>query len=447
MKNSLVVRALSALLIFSFWQGALAVPDQVVSADGRVIVTGSDPRVRGAVLSTLTDLRSELRTVLGEMDVTETGEPARYEMRHNLLVSLVGRPGDQAPQTRYTHRVREVEGLEGYRIEMFIHLSRGLDRREVRKEVLERLLLEIGLREQLDEGQTLKVPAWLVAGVSERLAWRNGEADRGLYRALYESGHVLDLEELLEATDEAEMDAAARTAFRVSSGALVRAMLNQPQGEASFGRLLRDAATFEGEALALVRRHFPETGLSDESLAKWWALQLANLTQDFVSDTLGILETEDALRKVLRGTLDDENGKPVSYRVEEFHRIIALEKEQRALLLRPINEKLGLLAFRCFPSYRPMIEEYRKVLGDLLEGREEKMVARLTILREEREIFIEVGSQTEDYLDWFTINTASEISGDFEDYLRLKAQLESSRPESQSPIEAYLDVMQQLYNE
>ncbi|MEM9080616.1 MAG: hypothetical protein AAGC74_08000 [Verrucomicrobiota bacterium] len=433
------IAALASALLVNFE----VAPDRTISADEQVIIIGPDLGTRAAALSVVSEMRDELRLAV-DKEADEGNNQVR-PLNHLLVLELFGQPGDPAPPRLYSRRIRPVEGLDQLRFELNIHLARGLDRNALRREVLTCLLLDLGLKTNLLPDQQFNTPPWLIEGLLERLAWRKREADRGLYKSLYRRGAIFEVEDILTQKNPAQLNAAERTAFRISSGALVMAMLRQERGRESFTKFLEQIATFEGEPILLLRQHFPETALSENSLAKWWALQLENLTQDFVTETLDLLTTETALQNALRGTIDDEEGNPLSFQLENYHPILELEEDQRLLLLSQLSEQLGLLSYRCFPSCRPLILEYAKILQTLAKGQDDNLTARFTILREERELFQNIGLRTRDYLDWFQISTATELSGDFNDYLSIKAELDQRPTQQLGPIESYLESIQKLY--
>ena len=439
-----------SLVLLLLWQAVVAqdVPaparsTRVVSSDERVTVIGASAPACSTILTRATNLRKELKVNIQQLG-SEVNE-SQFALKNNLIITLVGQPGNPAPPSNYRIRVRSVEGSQRLRIELYIHLAKGLDQDRLRASLLECILMDHSLDGPLEENQIINVAPWLIAGISEKMAWRNNEADRGLYRALFKNDLMMAVEDLLNLEDPTKLDAAQRTSFRISSGAFVMAMLNQEEGSQTFLNYLATAPTYEGEPLLLFLNSFFTGGLSEQGLAKWWALQLANLTQDFVSETLTLLESEESLSEVLKGTLEDENGQIRNYRLIAYRDILALPKEKRELLISPILERLGLLAFRCFPSYRDLIVGYSHIARQLLEGDETDVPKLLEFLEKKRIDLEKVGERTRDYLDWYQITNATEVTGEFADYQRLKRELKTKTTSHQGSIERYLDAVQGLY--
>lgn len=428
------------------WGQAQATAEgKVVSADNRVVVFGANGVAAAAVLSEATALREELHYLL--KDPNGKANETLYPLRNDLVITLYGQPGD-TPQSRpFAIQPRPVEGSERFRIELNVDLAKGLNRKSLREYLLECLLMDRSLDSGVRDGQPIKVAPWLVAGMQERIAWREKEADRGLYKSLFKNGMMMDIEEMVALEKPEDLNAAERTTFRVSAGAFLMAMLNQDGGVGTFLEYLEKAPVHEGEPFLLFLNTFFTAGLSEEGLAKWWALQLANLTQEFVSETLTPLATEEALVKSLQGSLEEEGGGQRIYRLIAYRDILALPEEERRLLLSPMLERIGLLSFRAFPSYRSLLSGYARITEQLAEGDDEDVEELLMILEEKRNILRQVGERTRDYLDWYQIANATRLTGEFADYQDLKQRLESENPSHPGPVDHYLNAVQGLYDE
>ena len=418
---------------------------RVISTDERVLVFAKNRKTAGAVLIQITALREELNFIL--RDPTEKNKEVLIPIQNDLVVTLFGEIGDAPKKRPFSILPRAVEGSNRFRIELNVDLSRGINRERFREKVIECILMDRSLNENVRNEQPIKVAPWLVTGLLERMAWRNGEADRGLYKSLFKRGLMMDMEEVVTLANPAQLDAAERTVFRVSAGAFLMSQLNQDGGIKSFLDYLDIASSHEGDPFLLFRTSFYTAGLSDEGLAKQWALQLANLTQEFVTETLTPLETEQALNEVLQGILDHDDGSPRHYRLIAYQDILALPEKERRLLLGPMLERINLLSFRCFPSYREMLSGYARITTQLVEGNDQDIIELLTILEEKRTALKKVGVRTRDYLDWFQIANATELTGEFSEYQKLKRELETELAPHPGPIDRYLNAVQKLYGE
>lgn len=415
-----------------------AAPDQVVSRSGQFRVSGGEALVRG----TLAILAEEAKTELLQLTEEKDG------WKVPVVVRLFGKQGDPLPPRTVAMQLVVVEGVKELRLD--VHLSRGIEHERFKRAVTATLLYERALRGGLpDQDAVLDVPPWLFDGLREATAWRLNQTDRRLYQALFRQGGLFKVDDLFATSEAAfeDMDGATRAAFRVSSGAMVMALLEQPQGREGFRAFLTAAPSYEGEMPGLLAKHFPELNLSETSLAKWWALQLANkggLNQ--ATDILNIARTEAALNEALRLNFRTPEGIIQQKELAAWPELAALKEPERAAAVRPAEDALVRLSFRCFPSYRPLLAEYQIVLASIARNRTGEVSAKLASLQETRNTMITRANRARDYLDWFEISRARETSGAFDDYLRLKERLKSNPHRRKDELSSYLDRMDRIFH-
>lgn len=418
-------------------------PEWIVSRSEQFRVSGGDALVRGNAAMLAEEGKDELLRLTEEKDAWKVP----------VTIMLAGKPGDPPPPRTIAMRLLMVEGAGELRID--VHLARGLDQEQERERfkraVTAALLYERSIRQRKpgDADTPLFVPPWLSDGLREATAWRLNQSDRKLYEALFKRGGLFKIEDLFAMSENGfeEMDAAMRAAFRVSSGALVMALLEQPQGKEGFRAFLSEVAGFEGEMPSLLRKHFPELNLSETSLAKWWALQLANKgALNLLTDIFSVAQTEAALNESLHLDFKDAEGIVRRKELSAWPELSALKQPERAALIRPARDALARLSFRCFPSYRPMLSEYQLILDDIARDKTTDVAARLAALDERRKTMIARSARARDYLDWFEITRARETSGAFDDYLRLKERLKANPHQRKDPVSDYLDRMEKTFH-
>lgn len=406
------------------------------SRSRQFVVHGANLQVRNAV-ATMADetLAALVRKVGGE-----------GEVKNPIVIELRGVPGDPEPPNLFA--VSPYALNDGFRLQLDVHLARGLDREKLERHVLELLVYERSLRGRSSVGFTdrLLIPDWLVEGLLESFRWQRKDGDRELYAALFERKALFTVERLLPEDAANGLGAGERAAFRASSGALVMALLEQDGGKEGMAGLLGEVATFEGQQMALLMKHFPDMNLGENSLEKWWALQLARMSEAPVTEMMRIADTEEALDKALVIEFGDGEDGVIALRPEEFRDVMALEPKRRLEAIQPVADSLSLLSFRAFPGHRPVIEGYLGILGDLMGEQDENLDARIAELEEAREYLRETGTRMRDVLEWYHITTAVEVSGVFDDYLELKKKLSEEPTERTGPISRYLDGIDKVYD-
>ncbi len=331
-----------------------------------------------------------------------------------------------------------------------IHMARGLDHEQMERAALTVLLYERALREAdpRDHEEVLVVRPWLVEGLIEAKKWRAGTADRRLYEGVFKQGGGFTLDELFEVSEKslARLDGTSKLAFRALSGALVMALLEQPHGRGAFRSFCGEAARFSGEMPLLLRKHFPELNLSRKSLAKWWALTLAKLVQPKLTEVLSIRETEEGLDDALQFHTRDAEGNALNRGIDSWRAILSLEKGERVAAVKPAEERLVRLSYRCFPSYQSILREYQQILRDISAGEDDDLSTRIAELAEQRLVRMERALRARDYLNFIEISGARELSGEFADYMHLQKELEARpRAPRKDRVTRTLDTMERTY--
>lgn len=438
---------------------ALDGQDRVISRSGQFSISGGTAGDRSNISMLAEEAKDELEILTEEKQAKprpfDLASPASAKPADGkdprkvpIHVTLHGKAGDPVPLRTTALKIQMDE--TGYKLRLDAHLSRGIEHERFKSAITSALLYERALRDRptRESDTPFLVPPWLTDGLREATAWRLNQSDRRLYEALFKTGGLFKIDDLF-ALDERgfeEMDAAMRAAFRVSSGSLVMALLQQPQGKEGFRKFLTEVAAYEGEMPALLRKHFPELNLSETSLAKWWALKLADIgAQNLTTDVHTVAETERSLGEALRLNFRTAEGIIQQKELAAWPEIAALPEAERVKSVHLAQDALVRLSYRCFPSYRPIIAEYQLVLSAIAKNTTKELAARLADLEERRETMTAKAQRARDYLDWFEITRARETSGAFDDYMRLKERLQDNPHRRNDALSKYLDRMDAIF--
>ena len=409
----------------------------VISRSEQFRISGGYAATRGTAANLAEDTKDELLRLTEEKD----------EWKVPVRIGLRGKPGDPVPLRETVLRLTFDEN--GYELELLVNLSRDLRSEPFKRAVTEALVYARGLqdRPKTESDVPLMVPPWVVEGLREATAWRLGQAERKLYEALFRHGGLFKLDDLfgLSEAEHVSIDAASRAAFRVSSGALMMALIEQPDGKAGIRGFLAELAGFQGEMPSLLRKHFPDLNLSETSLSKWLQLQLANKGAAPLTESLGVLATDRLLEEALRLRFKDAEGVLREIPVAEWESIAELGEADRAEAVRLAQDDLLRLSYRSFPSYRVLLLEYQSLLSDLAKGTTKGMAGSLQALAETRATMVAKAERARDFMDWFEITRARETSGAFDDYLSLKARLKNRPSTRTDSLSKYLDRLDPLF--
>lgn len=409
----------------------------VVSRSQQFKISGSDPATRAAAANLAEETKDEILRLLVEKDDWKV--PVKVEMR--------GKPGDAVPLRSAVVQLTYSE--VGYEVKIFVNLSRGLQREPYQRAVIAGYLLSRSFKDapKTEEQISYVVQPWLVEGIAEAISWRLGQSDRRMYDSLFRHGGLLELKNLFELNEAGflAMDAASKAAFRVSAGAMVMALCEQPDGKAGMKGFLKEASTYDGEVPALLRQHFPELNLSQSSLTKWWALQLADKGAVPLVESMDVVGTDQELARALKIRYRNAEGNLNEVLFTEWETVPELTKAERLEAIRLTEEELVRLSYRCFPSFRPMLNEYQLLLTKWVAGETKGLAESLRKLAEIRQTMVAKAERARDYLDWFEITRARETSGEFDDYLNLKSRLKTQVNPRKDSVSKYLDRLAPLF--
>lgn len=404
---------------------------------GQFLVKGGNALPHGTIIMLAEEAKRGFLATCGLPD----------DWRIPVEIRLHGNPGDPLPARPLVQRLVDVGGIRTFILDL--HAGRGLHQESLKRAVYTIILYELALRDDPNHDSLVVMP-WLVDGMMEAADWRAGTSDRRLYRALFESGGLFRLRDLL-ALGEKEylgLDGASRAAFRASSGVLVMALLDQPDGRKHFQAMLMEAAAFEGEFHVLLSRHFPDLNLSQQGLEKLWALQMANKGGlNTLTDILGVRATEEALKEALHFRVRDQEGIFEEIPLADWNKLLERRPEERMEAVQSCENALVRLSFRCFPSYRPILRDYQAVLVSMTGGKTGRIDETLRRLEETRTTMNQRAEQGRDYLDWFEITRARSTSGAFADYLDLKQRLRAAPYRKSSPASRYLDRIDAMFHQ
>lgn len=405
--------------------------ETVYSHSEQFRISGGDSATRGTAANLAEEAKDELLRLTEQKD----------DWKVPVAIEMSGKPGDPIPLRTTVLDLWITE--RGYEIKIRVNLSRDLQKEPFKRAVTSALVYAAGLRDQekTDSEIPLSVPPWFVEGLQEASAWRLKQTDRRLYDALFRHGGLFKLDDLFAVSDVefGNIDAVSRAAFRVSSGALVMALLEQPDGKTGIQGFMAELPAYQGELPSLLRKHFPELNLSETSLAKWWALQLANKGTAPLTESFTVLETERLLGQALQIRFHDAQGNLQEIPLADWKNVGDLNEVARIESVRLAQDDLLRLSYRCFPSYRALLLEYQTLLADFAKNNTRSLDSSLAALAETRQTMVEKANRARDFLDWFEITRARETSGAFDDYLALKSRLKVQPNTRRDDLSKYLD--------
>ena len=160
-----------------------------------------------------------------------------------------------------------------------------------------------------------------------------------------------------------------------------------------------------------------------------------------------MLETESRLDGLLKLRYRDIDGSALSAGIDEYEQVLKREPSERIEAVAAARAELERLSYRCFPTYRPIFNEYDIILRDIVKGEDKDVSSRLAKLIDVRMRMKAAAIRSRDYLDWYYITQSSDLSGTFTKYRALIEALkkEELRASPDDATSHYLDQVQKIY--
>lgn len=258
------------------------------SPTGQFVVHGADLKIRTEIGQRCEAVAAEMQRLL--QDSTDGAIP--------IVIAIRTAPDLNPNLPAVSPNISQL-AHGGFHLQVTVQARPDFNPNDLRTELIRLLLVERILREHktiAPKGRIL--PDWLLVGVHEALDFRSRTKPSALFAAVFGTGRVYGIEEILE-VNLTNLDALSRAIYDTSCCALVLALLDQPDGPLAFRKFLSALPVDPRNNKELLTQWFPSLALSASSLDKWWSLQMANLSRPSVFETLGPAETAEALEQVL----------------------------------------------------------------------------------------------------------------------------------------------------
>ncbi len=259
------------------------------STNGQFIIHGADLQTRSWFNRFCETLASDLQRLM------------RDPQPWNIPIVLSLRMGNDMSLTEPSVKAVVSELTSGgFQLQLTVQLRPDLNTNDLRAELIRILLAERILRghDKLTTTRSRILPEWLLVGATEALRYKERSRPSALFAAVFKTGKIYDIEEILEATP-GKLDAMSRAIYETSSCALVLALLDQNEGSLRMAKFLHSLAIETRGDRELINEWFPAVAQSKTSLDKWWSLQMANLARPSVFESLDPVKSIKALDDAL----------------------------------------------------------------------------------------------------------------------------------------------------
>lgn len=289
----------------------------------------------------------------------------------------------------------------GMKVQVDIHEKAAIEDGAFAKGVLTVLALQAMHMDHVSTaGKALALPhGWFVEALVEELRRSKEGAPEGLYSSLIQSARPPELGGFLRQRPEI-LDAASIVLYRAQAVALLQVLKKTAESKNGFSALLADPAFPKGE-LEPILAAFPSIG-SAASLSKLWTLNIARGSMPPRMASLSVEKSDQELDDIFQ-PFDGASKLPE-----------AAGRNGGGYLMRECAVRLFNLEFRAHPLYRPVLEEYRKIVTLLARKPKARVAAQIEDVESVRQLLVQRAEKIADYLNWFEVtqidSSAAEIS-------------------------------------
>jgi hypothetical protein len=315
----------------------------------------------------------------------------------------------------------------------------------LQKQIVRAVLLEFAYRDTPVQGGTAYVesPWWVIEGAIQIARTRDEGIESDLYKALIEVNKLPPIEEVL-AEKPAENGATALAFDQGLALCLIQLLIDQPHGRQNLSRLVRDWPHSDGNAVALLKKEFPSLALKQETLQKWWTLNLARFSAMDRYAGMTAQETEKELVPLLKfETPPDKTGGKKTFAVGEFDQYLKVSGIR--LILSERHAAIIALGSHANALFRPVIADYEAAFASLAKGRKRGVRERLAAGEHTRALVLRRTSEIADYLNWYEATQMGSKSNAFDSYLKAANEISEQDRKRTDPIARYLDDLEQEF--
>lgn len=404
------------------------------SSSKQFTVYCSDFALRARVVNFAEEIKADVLRLLNVNDAGQQGYPIVVTIERASVGEAL------APAT-----VQLYEVGHGFKVQIDVRIGNNPAAVNLQKHLIRAVLLEFAYRQRPDavRGGTayLEPPWWLVEGMLQVMRRRETGVDTSFFQRLIKTDRLPDLEKLI-ATTPNDLGQASRSIDEACAMCLVQLLIDQPDGRISLSRFLRQLPDSGQDSVAALKKAFPQLQ-SEQSLQKWWTLNIARLSATDRFQGLSPEETDAQLAALLSFELPtNKQDEKRSFTVGEFAQYLKLPASRAALATAQSN--VVALSAQANALYRPVVAEYEQILGLLGRGKTSGLKERLLRVENYRETVLRRTAEIADYLNWIEATQIATRSEKFDGYLQVANEMETPVKRN-DPISRYLDEIAQEF--
>ncbi len=425
------------LLLFVAWcatWGRLAnaeLPARSVSSSKQFLVYCDDTHLRGRVTGFAEEVKSALLTLLGE--------PDRWKLP--IVISLSRAPTPSAVPVQ----VRLFDSPDGATIQIEAKIGDRPADVHLQKQIVRAVLLEIEYRAvgSVKGGERyVEAPWWLIEGALQIFQQKDLGVTPDIFQAMVSTNKLPPIADLLVLNND-DLGATARAIDAAFAMCFVQLLIEQPNGRANLGRLLRRWPQMHDDPVAALAKDFPGLAASGNGLQKWWALNVAHFSATDRYRGLTAEATDRELAALLQfEVVADKAGGKKTFTIGQFPEFVKLPGNKAAMT--SFHTAIVALSTRANGLFRPILHDYEKISSALIRGKTRRIAEQLEQVERYRENVIRRTAAIGDYLNWYEATQLGQRSDAFDSFLKAANEIsaEDARIHREDPIAKYLDQLE-----
>ena len=425
-----VACAASVFLAVTLVSGAA--PERTVSTSRQFILYGADVSLRGAISHLAEETKTNLLSLLRRPDSWKTP----------IVINLQF-PRTNLPEIPPAALCFSQTG-SGLKLQLDLTIAPDFNRAATQRELLRAILLEMIYRDQPDvaAGQTyVDPPDWLLDGAIAHAAERDSKLLAEALEPLAATDTIMPLSEFLQPRNVSAFDSTAHCLYRAYSAALLKWLIEEPEGQSRLGLYIDHLSRSSAEPLAGLKAHF--AALNDPVVEQIWKSRVMRFCNSQNYRLLTFEETQRRLDEILDLTGSVPGNENSVVKLEDLSRRKLSSPESAAL--EEISRRLLFLSLSSNPVLRPIVTEYQQIVARLAAGKRSGIGQRLARLPVLRANLTSRMSKIDDYLNWFEATQAQTKSGAFADYLKAAEHQPAAAPHRHDAISVYLDALAEQF--
>ena len=390
----------------------------------------TDNRVRFAISSAAEEIKSGVLAALEQKD----------QWKAPIVINV--QREDPTDPSAPVSSLQMVELDQGFKIELTVRIGQDPSDIHFQALLVKAILMEMAYRNRppVKAGsEYVEPPAWMVEGVIQLLLKRDQGIDPEIFKSLVNSNRLISLRQFLNQKN-VDLDSASEALYQAYSLCLITLLKQTDNGPYHLAQFLRTLPESNGDPVADLAKSFPDLGKSEQTMEKWWSLNIARLSTEDRYRGLTLEETETRLEELLKVRIPSTSGSTQVVDLAEAKNWIK-EKEAKPALAA-LGERLIDLSAQANALMLPIIGDYQKIVAELLRGKIRGTREQLAKLSQRRANVAKLMSDIADTLNWFEATQMNVKSNAFNSYLKKSKEWEHETPPRTDQISRALDAVE-----